>query len=600
MLCKAKKTDVKHIPRITHSPGSKRDKLTTHPYTNLPTDKPRNLTEPRNRDSDYDLHQPLATMSNDTVFQTGIKDIITGVDVPHRPVSPGNDLITIFSQNQKSAKVIDLEQELSTCSVDATYQEIVKADERQILDEHDNCVQSYRENDSSKDYSCVYLDSTDFYAAPECLDKEIQNSIITTEQNTDDTPTLYTEGQPHDTQSHTSTLPATIIATDTDRRTPQTDNLPASSTDNDLINERFISLLVRDTLPLSAEVTNISIKGSIYGYDMAFLIDTGASVSAIKGGITNQIPQLALTTPNPTSIKSIRSVSGDVIAVQGQLDLPFTIGDYDYPFKALVINRMAYDAILGCDFLQHYKAKIDLEHQTLTISNDSFLFPTPPSAIPDNTSDVEICFVQAQSSFIIPPSTEVVVPADLEYPAAKGATGIMEPRQEFVSRYQLAGAAELVTVWENNTVPVRLLNPTNQPVRIYRKTRLGQVSFVDPEIAAFDLHKADLKAEASREVPTAVDRDPPIPLDINADGLTTDQQAQLQTLLTKYRDVFAYTPDQLGRSSTVKHIIDTPLSASGLIAPRQPTKTKSTSKLMTCSQMTSSPLSHHLGLLLWC
>ena len=37
---------------------------------------------------------------------------------------------------------------------------------------------------------------------------------------------------------------------------------------------------------------------------MAFLIDTGASVSAIKAGITNQIPQLALTTPNPTSIKS--------------------------------------------------------------------------------------------------------------------------------------------------------------------------------------------------------------------------------------------------------------------------------------------------------
>lgn len=218
---------------------------------------------------------------------------------------------------------------------------------------------------------------------------------------------------------------------------------------------------------------------------------------------------------------------------------------------------MAYDAILGRDFLQHYKAKIDLEHQTLTISNDPFLFPNPPFAIPKNTRDVEICFVQAQSSFIIPPSTEVIVPADLEYPAAKGATGVLEPRQEFVNRYQFAGAAELVTVWENNTVPIRLLNPTNQPIRIYRKTRLGQDSFVDSEITAFDLHKADLKAEASRKVPTAVDRDPPIPLDINADGLTTDQQAQLQTLLTKYRDVFAYTPDQLGRSSTVKHTIDT-------------------------------------------
>lgn len=141
-------TNLPHTPTQTSSP-----------------DKARNITEPHNRDSDYDLHQPLATMSNDTVFQTDIKDIITGVDVPHRLVSPVNDLVRIFSHNQKSAKVIDREQKLNTCSVDATYQEIVKANERGILDDNDNCVQSYRENDSSQEYSCVHLNSTDDYSA---------------------------------------------------------------------------------------------------------------------------------------------------------------------------------------------------------------------------------------------------------------------------------------------------------------------------------------------------------------------------------------------------------------------------------------------------
>lgn len=140
---------------------------------------------------------------------------------------------------------------------------------------------------------------------------------------------------------------------------------------------------------------------------------------------------------------------------------------------------------------------------------------------------------------------------------AKGTTGIVEPRQEFVDRYQLAGAAELVTVWDNNSVPIRLLNPTNQPIRIYRKTRLGQISFVDKGIAAFDLHKSDLKAEASREVPTAVDRDSPTPLDVHTDGLTEELKIQLQTMLANYKDVFAYTPAQLGRCSIVKHTIDT-------------------------------------------
>ena len=39
--------------------------------------------------------------------------------------------------------------------------------------------------------------------------------------------------------------------------------------------------------------------------------------------------------------------------------------------------------------------------------------------------------------------------------------------------------------------------------------------------------------------------------------MTQSQQTRLQALLTKYDDIFAYTPDQLGRSSIVKHTIDT-------------------------------------------
>ena len=224
--------------------------------------------------------------------------------------------------------------------------------------------------------------------------------------------------------------------------------------------------------------------------------------------------------------------------------------------KALVIDKMAYDAILGRDFLEHYKAKIDLENHALTLGNDFLPFPNFPCAVSDHARDANICFVQAQSTFIIPPSTEIFIPADLEYPVAKGTTGIVEPRQEFVDRYQLAGAAELVTVWDNNSVPIRLLNLTNQPIRIYRKTRLGQISFVDKGIAAFDLHKSDLKAEASREVPTAVDRDSPTPLDVHTDGLTEELKIQLQTMLANYKDVFAYTQAQLGRCSIVKHTID--------------------------------------------
>lgn len=375
-----------------------------------------------------------------------------------------------------------------------------------------------------------------------------------------DAQNLYAQSCLHSVQTHDILKQRKSNMSDTkpvfshDFQAPSPSTAP---TEHALINEHFIPLLVRDTIPITADVTNVSIPGNIYGHDMSFLIDTGASVSAIKTTVKDQISQLASLTPTATSISSIKSVSGDVIAVQGLINLPFTIGHNSYPFTALVIDKMAYDAILGRDFLDYYKAKIDLENHILTLGTDSLPFSSDYDSSADSTTNIPTCFVQAQSSFIIPPSTEIIAPAVLEHPAAKGTTGIIEPRQEFMERYQLAGAAELVNVWDNNSVPIRLLNPTNQPIQIYRKTRLGQISFVDNEIATFNLHKSDLQAEASREVPTAVDCDPPAPFDIHTDGLTQDQQNQIQALLTKYKDVFAYTADQLGRCSIVKHTIDT-------------------------------------------
>lgn len=285
------------------------------------------------------------------------------------------------------------------------------------------------------------------------------------------------------------------------------------------INDRFIALLEKTGIPLVSNVTNISVQGNICGFDFMYLIDTGASICAIHSKLLRQIPTLAEHTPLPTTISSIKSVSGETIPVQGQIEVPFRIGNNLYLFKALVIERMAYDVILGRDFLAHYNAKIDLEHHVLTLDQAQFPFDVSRFADPDDSTDTNICFVHAKSSFVIPPSTEIIIPGDPSQSTEKGTTGIVETRQDFVDRYQIVGATELVSVWDN-TVPIRLLNPTNQPVWIYRRTRLGQMTFVDPgDIATFDLHKSDLEAEAAREIPAAVDRDVPIPRDIHTDGL---------------------------------------------------------------------------------
>ena len=322
------------------------------------------------------------------------------------------------------------------------------------------------------------------------------------------------------------------------------------------INERFIAFLERTDIPFASDVTNISIQGQICGIIPTFLLDTGASVSDIHSKIQQQLPSLASTAPLPLTIPSIKSVSGDTIPVLGQVHVPFEIGNNRFPFKALVLGKMAYDVILGRDFLEQYQANIDFQNRILSLGTAQFSSSDNCPQVPVLTSDPTICFIHANTSFLIPPQTEIIGPGVIAHTSLAGGIGIVEPRTEFVDRYHVGGATELVKVWEDNSVPIRLLNPTNQPVRIYHKTCIGQMTMVDHDIAAFDLHQSDLEAEAGREIPTAVDCDRPSPLDISTEGLTEQQQTRLKSLLDAYQDIFAYTPDQLGRTSIVKHAID--------------------------------------------
>ena len=48
-----------------------------------------------------------------------------------------------------------------------------------------------------------------------------------------------------------------------------------------------------------------------------------------------------------------------------------------------------------------------------------------------------------------------------------------------------------------------------------------------------------------------------MPLNVDTSNLDVEQKGKLDALLTKYDDIFAYTPAQLGKSSVVQHRIDT-------------------------------------------
>ena len=59
--------------------------------------------------------------------------------------------------------------------------------------------------------------------------------------------------------------------------------------------------------------------------------------------------------------------------------------------------------------------------------------------------------------------SESVIPLKPNIPLPAGCTGLVEPDSRLVERYHIYGASH----------PIQVLNPTNKPVTIYRRTNMG-------------------------------------------------------------------------------------------------------------------------------
>ena len=115
--------------------------------------------------------------------------------------------------------------------------------------------------------------------------------------------------------------------------------------------------------------------------------------------------------------------------------MKFDVQSEVFPCEAHVIEGLTYYVILGRDFLQKYSSKIDFVKAVIEFSSEA----NPPpfcgleshnfddDDLPDDTSFA--CRVHANFSFVIPPESDVVVPAVLHcLPQRPNATGLVAPR----------------------------------------------------------------------------------------------------------------------------------------------------------------------------
>ena len=114
----------------------------------------------------------------------------------------------------------------------------------------------------------------------------------------------------------------------------------------------------------------------------------------------------------------------------------------------------------------------------------------------------------------------------------------------------------MVSLSEENTFPFRLLNPTSRPITIYRCSTMGSFTPVASEMSVITTEdNGDVSTTSQSDLSDQNERE--LPLDLSDSTLTPSEKAQLLSLINEYRDNFATSPEELGRTGLVTHKIDT-------------------------------------------
>ena len=245
--------------------------------------------------------------------------------------------------------------------------------------------------------------------------------------------------------------------------------------------------------------------------------------------------------------------------------MSFDIDAESFPVKAHVIEGLAFDVIIGRDFLREFCSRIDFVDNIVEFVHTDVPLPFDLSRLGDdpNVDGSEfVSSVHADFSVTIPPRCEKIVLGKLkDMPVSGDICCIVIPRSHLPHCYSIFGAAEIVKVSEDGTVPIRIVNPSAQLVKIFHKTRLGDFSSVGNEVETFELH------ESPQEISSAMSEDQiknklphrdysDLP-NLSDSILNDDDRIKFRELFRFYRDVFAFANDQLGKTSLVQHVIDT-------------------------------------------
>ena len=107
-----------------------------------------------------------------------------------------------------------------------------------------------------------------------------------------------------------------------------------------------------------------SVNGYIGDTPVNFLVDSGAALSVVH---YNLVKDMQLTQTSHCAV----GANGSPLDVVGQIMVTITLGDFMIGHNFVVVRNLTVDCLLGADFMKHYAAVLDCDHNTLSLGRES-------------------------------------------------------------------------------------------------------------------------------------------------------------------------------------------------------------------------------------
>ena len=283
------------------------------------------------------------------------------------------------------------------------------------------------------------------------------------------------------------------------------------------------------------------------GVSASFLVDTGAAVTLIRDDIWRQT-QIASNRLEPSTGRCLLGVDKSPLQIHGRTEAELDLGGHLFTTDVVIAGSLSTEAILGLDFLETIGATIDLVNNKIILADQggSLMLQKGSSSGETETHSPKVYVVE---TIQIPPTSEMEIMATVKGQVSDGFWLLEGVKKD---RLPVAVARVLVEP-KNGRVPVRLVNPRNEAIVVYKNMKLATLELPEDLLSQGTVVASagpdDLSREKQKFLWDLVEK--------NGAQLLDCQKDKFYNLLINYSCIFATSDLDLGETSKLRHCIET-------------------------------------------